>query len=268
MLRTEVFDRIDLVVSFIMKSGLAMIAGPLEDAVERGARTRVLTTDYLQIADADALARLLDLSETWGDRLAVRLFRDAATSFHPKAYLFWAAEGTAARAFVGSSNLSASGIAGGVEWSVGVEHVAPLVAGFDRLWHDARSHPLTHGLLREYRSRWRPERPAPPEVEPEPAARPPAPRPVQREALDALEQTRLAGHDSGLVVMATGLGKTWLAAFDTARPRFRRILFVAHRDEILRQSRDVFRAVQPDADLGLFTGGEKSPGARILFASV
>jgi hypothetical protein len=79
-LRSEVFDRIDLIVSFIMKSGLAMIAGPLEDAVERGARTRILTTDYLQITDADALARLLDLSETWGDRLAVRLFRDAATS--------------------------------------------------------------------------------------------------------------------------------------------------------------------------------------------
>ena len=97
---------------------------------------------------------------------------------------------------------------------------------------------------------------------------PPAPRPVQREALDALEQTRLAGHAAGLVVMATGLGKTWLAAFDTARPQFRRILFVAHRDEILRQSRDVFRRVQPDADLGLFTGTEKNPGARVVFASV
>lgn len=142
------------------------------------------------------------------------------------------------------------------------------MAGFDRLWHDVRSHSLTHGLLREYRSRWRPERPAQPEVEPEPAARPPAPRSVQREALDALEQTRFAGHDSGLVVMATGLGKTWLAAFDTARRKFRRILFVAHRDEILRQSRDVFRAVQPDADLGLFSGGKKNPGPRILFASV
>ena len=61
-LRSELFDRIDLVVSFIMKSGLAMIARSLEDAIERGARTRVLTTDYLEITDADALARLLDLA--------------------------------------------------------------------------------------------------------------------------------------------------------------------------------------------------------------
>lgn len=267
-LRSEVFDRIDLVVSFIMKSGLNMVSDPLQDAIERGARARILTTDYLQITDADALAQLFDLSETFGDRLAVRVFTDAATSFHPKAYLFWAADGAPARAFVGSSNLSRSGIAGGVEWNVGVEQVAPLVAAFDRLWEDVRSQPLTHQLLHDYRSLWRPERPAPPEVEREPANEPPTPRPVQREALDALEATRLAGHAAGLVVMATGLGKTWLAAFDTARPRFRRILFVAHREEILRQSRDVFRTVQPDADLGLFTGAAKSPGARIVFASV
>jgi superfamily II DNA or RNA helicase/diadenosine tetraphosphate (Ap4A) HIT family hydrolase len=267
-LRSDVFDRIDLVVSFIMKSGLAIITRPLEDAIERGARARILTTDYLEITDADALARLLDLVDTFGDRLAVRVFSDASTSFHPKAYLFWADDGTAARAYVGSSNLSASGIDGGVEWSVGVDQVAPIVASYERLWNDPRSHPLTHELLRAYRARWQPHRPAPPEVEPEPPAQPPGPRPVQREALDALEQTRIAGHAAGLVVMATGLGKTWLAAFDTARPQFRRILFVAHREEILRQSRDVFRIVQPDADLGMFTGSERTSGGRIVFASV
>jgi superfamily II DNA or RNA helicase len=91
---------------------------------------------------------------------------------------------------------------------------------------------------------------------------------VQREALAALEQTRLEGFRRGLVVMATGLGKTWLAAFDAARPQFRQVLFVAHREEILRQSLEVFRHVQPDADLGLYYGGEKQPEARVLFAGV
>src|SRR5215469_552701 len=105
-------------------------------------------------------------------------------------------------------------------------------------------------------------------VVPEPPATPPSPRPVQREALTALEQTRLQGFPAGLVVMATGLGKTWLAAFDSARPQFRRVLFIAHREEILRQSLEVFRRVQPDADLGLYYGGEKQAGARVLFASV
>lgn len=266
-LRDPALDRIDLVVSFIMKSGLDLIQSSLEDALERGARARVLTTDYLEITDADALARLLDLVDVFPGCLRVRLFSDPATSFHPKAYLFWSASGTAARAYVGSNNLSRSGIDGGVEWSVRIEDTEPLVQGFELLWDDPRSRSLTHDLLRRYRDRWIPGRQVQ-EVPAEPAARPPAPREVQVEALSALVETRLAGHSSGLVVMATGLGKTWLAAFDTSRPEFRRILFVAHRDEILRQTRDVFRRVQPGADLGLFTGTEKSPRARVLFASV
>jgi superfamily II DNA or RNA helicase/diadenosine tetraphosphate (Ap4A) HIT family hydrolase/HKD family nuclease len=267
-LRSGRFDRIDLVVSFIMKSGLAMISRQLEDAITRGAYARILTTDYFQITDPDALTQLLDLADVLGDALTVRVFHDDTTSFHPKAYLFWSSDGTIARGFVGSSNLSQSGIDGGVEWSVGIDQVGPLITGFERLWNDARSHPLTHELLGEYRARWRPDRLVPGEVQPEASTPTPTPRPIQREALFALEQTRHAGHTAGLVVMATGLGKTWLAAFDTARPSFRRILFVAHREEILRQSRDVFRRVQPDADLGLFAGAEKNPGARIVFASV
>ena len=143
----------------------------------------------------------------------------------------------------------------------------PLLTAFERLWSDPRSQPLTHDLLADYRQRWQPAAHTA-GVVPEPPATPPAPWPVQREALTALEQTRLQGFRRGLVVMATGLGKTWLAAFDTARPQFRRVLFVAHREEILRQSLEVFRRVRPDADLGLYYGGEKQPDARVLFASV
>ena len=266
-LRDPRFDRVDLLVSFVMKSGLEQVHGGLVDALDRGAKIRVLTTDYLTVTDADALARLLDLAEVRPEAIATRVFHDPATSFHPKAYLFWSADGTAAATFVGSNNLSASGIAGGIEWAIGADQAAPLLAAFERLWSDPRSQPLTHDLLADYRRRWQPT-PHTAGVVPEPPATPPAPRPVQREALAALEQTRLQGFRRGLVVMATGLGKTWLAAFDTARPQFRRVLFVAHREEILRQSLDVFRRAQPDADLGLYYGGEKRPDARILFAGV
>ncbi len=266
-LRDPRFDRVDLLVSFVMKSGLEQVHGGLLDALDRGARVRVLTTDYLTVTDADALARLLDLAELHPEVIATRVFHDPATSFHPKAYLFSSADGAVAATFVGSNNLSASGIAGGIEWAIGADQAAPLLTAFERLWSDPRSQQLTHDLLAEYRLRWQPAVHTAGVVV-EPPARPPAPRPVQREALTALEQTRLEGFRRGLVVMATGLGKTWLAAFDTARPQFRRVLFVAHREEILRQSLEVFRRVQPDADLGLYYGGAKQSGARILFAGV
>jgi superfamily II DNA or RNA helicase/HKD family nuclease len=266
-LRDPRFDHVDLLVSFVMKSGLELVYGGIADALDRGARIRILTTDYLTVTDADALARLLDLAELRPDSIATRVFQDPATSFHPKAYLFWASDGTVAETFVGSNNLSAAGIAGGIEWTIGSDNAAPLLDAFDRLWSDSRSNPLTPELLADYRQRWKPAVHTT-GVVPEPPATPPAPRPVQREALSALEQTRLQGFRGGLVVMATGLGKTWLAAFDSARPQFRRVLFVAHREEILRQSLDVFRRVQPDADLGLYYGGEKHPDARVVFASI
>ncbi len=271
----EHFDRIDLLVSFIMKSGLRLITGHLAEALERGAVVRVLTTDYLQVTDADALAELLDLAEAGvglpgPGRLDVKVFSDPLTSFHPKAYLFWASDGSVSRGFVGSSNLSASGIGGGVEWNLATPDVAHLVDAFEVLWADERTRPLDHGFLRDYRERWQPTAGtvAAIGVETEPPVQPVAPRPIQQEALAALERTRADGHAAGLVVLATGLGKTWLAAFDTTRPEFRRTLFIAHREEILTQSRDVFRRVRPDAELGLYLGDEKQPDADVVFASI
>lgn len=288
-------DRIAMAVSFVMKSGLARVLQPLEDALDRGAHVRILTTDYLAITDPDALTQFADLAEGGGGQLEVRLFSGGSVAFHPKAYIFWSSAGEAAAGYVGSSNLSASGIDGGVEWNLGVDRVDRLVAGFDALWADGRTRPLDATTLGEYRETWRrsarsvvspaTEPPTGPATEPspvapeevlrhltgvadEPPAQPVAPRPIQAEALAALERTRADGFDRAFVVMATGLGKTWLAAFDSARPEFRRVLFVAHREEILRQSRDVFRRVRPGADLGLFMGDEKTPGAEVVFAGV
>lgn len=95
-----------------------------------------------------------------------------------------------------------------------------------------------------------------------------APHPIQVEALAALEATRAAGNQAGLIVLATGLGKTWLSAFDSNRAEFQRVLFVAHREEILEQARNTFRQIRPTATLGLYTGSEKVKDAEVVFASV
>ncbi|MEX2326239.1 MAG: DEAD/DEAH box helicase, partial [Pseudomonadales bacterium] len=94
----------------------------------------------------------------------------------------------------------------------------------------------------------------------------PSPHEVQQEALNALKSTRASGNEAGLVVMATGLGKTWLAAFDTIK--FDKVLFVAHREEILNQAMSTFRKIRPDSHFGLYSGGQHDRDVDVLFASV
>ena len=106
------------------------------------------------------------------------------------------------------------------------------------------------------------------EVIEEPPEPPPTPHSIQQEALETLKSTREAGNEAGLFVPATGLAKTWLAAFDLASEDFRRLLFVADWEEILTQAMQTFRRIRPRARLGLHTGKEKSPDADVLPASI
>lgn len=273
------FDRIDLIVSFVKRSGIELIARRLDDALARGARIRLLTTDYLSITDTESLGFFLDRlgGDSPGD-LAVRVFSDPSTSFHPKAYIFSSSATGDGVALVGSSNLTRSGISDGVEWNVRSFGTRQLVEEFERVWADRRAVPLTTEWLARYDTERRAqllERVNGPGIDEDAAAlvagesdEALAPWSVQAEALSALEATRLDGHAAGLVVMATGLGKTWLAAFDSTRPEFRRVLFVAHRDEILAQSRDVYRRIRPAGRLTLFTGSGREPDGDVVFASV
>jgi superfamily II DNA or RNA helicase/diadenosine tetraphosphate (Ap4A) HIT family hydrolase/HKD family nuclease len=265
-LRRVEFDRIDIVVSFIKMSGLNLLIEPLEDALEQNAHVRILTTDYLGLTEPAALARLHDLVEDDPEAMSVRLFHDPEVSFHPKAYLFYSAAGTAEAAFVGSSNLSSSGLDGGIEWNLLVGAIDELKQRFLVLWLDHRCLPLTDELIASYEPApaWVPEVAEVVDLPQQPAE----PRPIQKEALRALTQTRVDGFRAGMVTMATGLGKTWLAAFDAAQAQASRVLFIAHREEILKQSRDIFRRVHPEATMGLYFGGEKQPDADFVFATV
>jgi len=139
------------------------------------------------------------------------------------------------------------------------------------------AHPATQELTPDWTFRYRARRPTLTRLEPQaalPVEIPPEPREikkphaVQLEALAKLEATRAASNTAGLVVLATGLGKTWLSAFDSNRPEYRRILFVAHREEILHQSRRTFRAIRPEAKLGSYDGQGRDPHADVLFASI
>jgi superfamily II DNA or RNA helicase/diadenosine tetraphosphate (Ap4A) HIT family hydrolase/HKD family nuclease len=262
-------ESVDMAVAFIMKTGVAAIEEHLRDVLDRGGRVRILTGDYLGVTDPSALLRLLDLQ---GD-LAVRVYEAGGTSFHPKAFVVTAPDGSGT-AFVGSSNLSEMALRRGIEWNYRVVTARDsagfrdVVDAFESLWSSGPVREVDEAWVREYERRRIPPPPRTPDVPVEPPATPPEPHEIQRQALAELEATRAAGNTAGLVVLATGLGKTWLSAFDSQRPEFERVLFVAHREEILGQAMRTYRAIRPMASLGYYTGRDKDDNAEILFASI
>ena len=266
----------DIAVAFTLRSGLDLLQADLQDLLDRNGRLRILTGDYLGVTDPDALLRLLDLH---GD-VEYRVYESASStapaafagSFHPKAYVFKHRDGSGA-AFVGSSNLSRSALAEGVEWNYRVVDsrdpagLNEVRIAFERLFRTANTVPLTGEWVERYRAR-RPEARliVPVDVADEPAPVIPNPHVIQLEALQNLDKTRADGRRAGLVVLATGLGKTWLSAFDSMA--FKRILFVAHRQEILGQALKTYRTIRPHDTFGLYTGTEKAPAVAVLFASI
>lgn len=277
-------ERVDVVVAFIKPSGLQELWSDLREALERGANLRVLTGDYLGITDPDALVKLLDLKELAGRLVDLRVFNTASTdsklprAFHPKAYVFTHRNSSGA-AFVGSSNLSRSALADGVEWNYHVIEsrdaagFRAICNAYEKLFTDPATAPLEPAWIERYRSR----RAALqrtitvagdvlPEMPEELPLEVPRPHNVQQEALEKLQEAREGGATKGLVVLATGLGKTWLSAFDSVS--FKRVLFVAHREEILNQALETFRKIRPGEYLGTYHGTERHPAAKAVFASV
>jgi superfamily II DNA or RNA helicase/diadenosine tetraphosphate (Ap4A) HIT family hydrolase/HKD family nuclease len=265
---------LDVAVAFVLTRGLLHLEEHLRDLVRRGGHVRFLTGDYRDVTEPEALLRLLDLETLASEgQVELRVFESRETTFHPKAYIVHLRGGDGV-AFVGSSNVSEPALGSGIEWNYRVvpgrdrAGFAVAVEAFEALFRDRRTRQLTAAWVDTYRRR-RPLVPPGPlaDVAPEPLA-PVTPHAVQQEALEALARTRAEGNAAGLVVLATGLGKTWLAAFDSAGAEYRRVLFVAHREEILDQALQTFRRVRADARLGLYTGQERDSEADVLFASV
>jgi HKD family nuclease len=267
---------VDIAVAFTMRSGLQLIQSYLQDVLDRGGKVRIVTGDYLGATDPDALLRLLDLNgpvecrvfETEGDTPKAAF----AGSFHPKAYLFQHKDGSGA-AFVGSSNLSLSALTTGVEWNYRVLKIrdrsgwGEVRQAFETLFISPNTVPLTPEWIDRYRRR----RPVGARLASSTWCRTRCRKSRHRMSFKRrhwrpLKRRAGSGRLAGLVVLATGLGKTWLSAFDS-KP-FRRVLFVAHREEILGQALATFRAIRPHDSMGRYTGGEKSPAAAVLFASI
>ncbi len=256
-------------VAFLMESGARLIAPCLKKAADRGVVTRILTGRYMSLTEPPALYHLMDVL---GDKVEICFYSDRLRSFHPKAYIFDYEDD--AEIFIGSSNLSRSALTFGLEWNYSILRSDNPVAykrfseSFEQLF-SCDAEVVDRDVLRRYAAGWR--KPHFTRLEQQLEASQATdeavhPRGAQIEALYELKTAREEGVGKGLVVAATGVGKTYIAAFDSAG--YRRVLFLAHREEILRQAEASYRVVSPDSKRGFYTGERKDEGADIYFASV
>lgn len=280
-------DQVDILVSFITVSGVRKLQDVLQQITAMGAqptgqaprktRLRILTTTYTGATEARALDELARLPGC-----EVRVSLDGRrTRLHAKAWLFQRKSGFGS-AYVGSANLSGAALTGGLEWTVKLTQraqealFARAVAHFETLWADSefqRYDPdnvehrqaLAAALGRESFG-----------GEPSTAISffDLQPKTYQQEMLEQLANERAHGRSRNLLVAATGTGKTVVAAFDyrnTCRSEggHPRLLFVAHREEILRQALRTYREVLRAPDFGeLLTGSHQPERWDHLFATI
>lgn len=271
--------KIDIIVSFLMESGVKLLEKQFLEIRHQQIPIRILTGNYLNITQPSALYRL---KEIFGDVADIRFFNEPRRSFHAKAYFFYYDEG--ADMYIGSSNLSKSALTEGVEWNFKLDQdthpqeFAEYARVFEDLFYNY-SIVVTDAELDFYSKNWKKnkiyqtptflQQKLTEDIEEEKEAYVVdlyQPRGAQIEALYHLKKTRDEGFDKGVVVAATGIGKTYLAAFDSRD--YQRILFIAHREEILRQAYRSFGNVRPLSERGFFMGGMKETHKDIIFASV
>jgi superfamily II DNA or RNA helicase/HKD family nuclease len=269
-------DRVDLLCAFIRWPGIRVLEEPLTLLKERGVPFRVITTTYVGATEQRAVDELV---RRFGAQVRIS-YESATTRLHAKAWLLRRDSGFDT-AFVGSSNLSRSALLDGLEWNVRLSSVATpelvrkFAGTFDSYWADPTfvpydpDDPAESQRLRETlgRDRFGGQAPVLSGLDVRPY-------PHQTQILEALESERtLHDRHRNLVVAATGTGKTVVAALDYARlrptlPRDR-LLFVAHRREILDQALRTYREVLADGAFGeKYVGGERSQHWQHVFASI
>lgn len=261
-------DRIDVVMAFIRWSGIAPLLEALRRHCRGGRALRILTTTYTGSTEARALDALRALGAE------VRVSYDTTTTrLHAKAWLFHRRSGFST-AYVGSSNLTHSAQVSGLEWNVRVsgarnpEVVTKVAAVFESYWNSADFVPYEPAEFEAITGSQASAGPAmilsPIELRPEP---------FQERLLEQIAVSRGRGHHRNLLVSATGTGKTVMAAVDYRRLRASlprdRLLFVAHREEILDQSLATFRHCLRDASFGeRWVGGHRPRRFDHVFASI
>ena len=281
------------IVSFIRYSGIQLLISTLDELEKQGIQGEIITSVYLNITDSKALQKLLSYKN-----IKVKIYNNSSESFHTKAYLFEKEKYHSV--IIGSSNISQSALYSAEEWNVKLTDSSffniyeKSLNQFEKLWHSNEAIELTEDFIDEYEKYkksvnvqntfdYRKTK-----IEQENEF---VPNSMQKRVLQKLKETRINGNKKGLVISATGTGKTYLAAMDikqffeinsnTENKLFKitdkksktsniKFLFIAHREELLENAINVFSKVLKidKNEFGRIYGGLKEIDKSIIFASI
>ena len=279
------------IVSFIRYSGIQLLISTLDELEKQGIQGEIITSVYLNITDSKALQKLLSYKN-----IKVKIYNNSSESFHTKAYLFEKEKYHSV--VIGSSNISQSALYSAEEWNVKLTDSSffniygKSLNQFEKLWHSNEAIELTQDFIDEYEKYkksinaqntfdYRKTK-----IEQENEF---VPNSMQKRVLGKLKETRENGNKKGLVISATGTGKTYLAAMDikqffeinsnTENKLFEinksktsniKFLFIAHREELLENAINVFSKILKidKNEFGRIYGGLKEIDKNIIFASI
>ena len=281
------------IVSFIKYSGIQLLISTLDELEKQGIQGEIITSVYLNITDSKALRKLLSY-----ENIKVKIYNNSSESFHTKAYLFEKEKYHSV--VIGSSNISQSALYSAEEWNVKLTDSSffniygKSLNQFEKLWHSNEAIELTQDFIDEYEKYkksvnvqntfdYRKTK-----IEQENEF---VPNSMQKRVLQKLKETRINGNKKGLVISATGTGKTYLAAMDikqffeinsnTENKLFKindkksktsniKFLFIAHREELLENAINVFSKILKidKNEFGKIYGGLKEIDKSIIFASI
>lgn len=262
-------------VAFITESGLATLKSYLLDLKRKGIRGRILTSTFLNFNQPKVFRELMKITN-----VEVRLAD--IEGFHSKGYIFNHKDNYSL--IVGSSNLTAHALKKNHEWNVKLtshengEVIHHFKNQFEEVWKG--SQPLTDAWISNYEDTYSPvefnkaekviDFPAEYNVNSLEDALQIKPNKMQQAALKEIQAVRDAGHHKGLVISATGTGKTYLSAFDVRRFSPEKMLFIVHREQILAKAKEDFRQVmgEPESNFGILSGSRKETDAKYLFATI
>lgn len=281
------------IVSFIKYSGIQLLISTLDELEKQGIQGEIITSVYLNITDSKALRKLLSYKN-----IKVKIYNNSSESFHTKAYLFEKEKYHSV--IIGSSNISQSALYSAEEWNVKLTDSSffniyeKSLNQFEKLWHSNEAIELTEDFVDEYEKYkksinvqntfdYRKTK-----IEQENEF---VPNSMQKRVLGKLKETRENGNKKGLVISATGTGKTYLAAMDikqffeinsnTENKLFEindkksktsniKFLFIAHREELLENAINVFSKILKidKNEFGRIYGGVKEINKSMIFVSI